>query len=102
MIEGLKVTINGPELVKLCTDRATHHENRAATYARQIDSMKEDAVEGMQYTNGDPVKNLEGRMSHHQRESSELTFIAKHIDKSEQYLLERQDLEKLGICKSRY
>ncbi len=102
MIEGLKVTVEGSELGELCESRAVHHESRAETYAKQIVSMNEDKIEGMNYTNGDPVKTLEDRKSHHEGEAAELRFIAGHLVATEQYLLERSDLQKLGICKSRY
>lgn len=102
MIEGLKVTVSGVELAKLCVDRAKHHLERAEKYQLQITSMNADRIEGMSYTNGDPVKTLEDRKSTHESEAFELDFIARHIVESETYLLQREDLVKLGITKSRY
>lgn len=102
MIEGLKVTVNGAELVLLCKERAIHHLARAEKYQLQIVSMKQNAIEGMNYTNGDPVKALEDKRSSHESEASELQFIADHLVITETYLLCRDDLVKLGITKSRY
>lgn len=102
MIEGLKVTVNGAELVLLCKDRALFHLGRAEKYQLQIMSMKQNAIEGMNYTNGDPVKALEDKRFGHEAEASELQFIADHLDICETYLLGRDDLVKLGITKSRY
>lgn len=102
MIEGLKVTVNGAELVLLCKDRALFHLGRAEKYQLQIMSMKQNAIEGMNYTNGDPVKALQDKCSCHESEALELQFIAEHLIPTEQYLLGRDDLVKLGITKSRY
>jgi hypothetical protein len=102
MIEGLKVTVNAVELQQLCNDRVRHHSDRAEKYQQQIDSMKADSIQGMAYTNGDPVKALEDRRQQHESEAMEMNFIAAHIDMSHSYLLGREDLVKLGITKSRY
>ena len=102
MIEGLKVTIVGEELAQLCMCRADYHRERSEKYTQQIEAMKKDRIEGMNYTNGDPIKSLEDRRATHDSEYGELVFIADHIEKSETYLLGREDLVKLGITKSRY
>lgn len=102
MIEGLKVTVTGVDLIGLCRARADYHRERSEKYTQQIEAMKKDRIEGMNYTNGDPVKALEERRATHDSEYGELVFIADHIDKSESYLLGREDLVKLGITKSRY
>jgi hypothetical protein len=97
MIEGLKVTVLGTELRDLAAARATHHAERRSVYAEQVASMEEAKVEGMQYTNGDPVRALKDRMQQHDNEQRELEFIAAHIDLAEHYLLAREDLRRLGI-----
>lgn len=101
MIEGLRVTVEGPELRQLCQDRAVHHHERALKYAAQVVSMKENAIEGMAYTNGDPVRALEDKREQHEAEAAELEFIANHVELRESYLLGREDLVKLGITKGR-
>ena len=98
MIEGLKVTIDGNELRELCAKRANHHRDRAEVYARQIQSMEESKIEGMQYTSSDPQKALNDKKAQHEFEAEELTFIADHLSITEQYLLDREALYKLGIA----
>jgi hypothetical protein len=102
MIEGLQVTVDGKELILLCKDRVIHHLERAEKYLKQIVSMKESAIEGMAYTNGDPIRPLEDKRASHEAEAAEMEFIANHLVAAETYLLGRDDLVKLGITKSRY
>lgn len=102
MIEGLKVTVSGEELKQMCMSWAAHHSSRVAKYRDQIDQMKTAQIEGMAYTNGDPIKAVEDRMLTHMSESHELLFIAEHLKLTEEYVLGREDLVKLGIAKSRY
>ena len=102
MIEGLKVTIVGTELRDLCAKRADHHRERAKTYGEQIAMMEKNAVEGMNYTGGDPVRALTDKRTEHESQAGEMDFIAAHINVGENYLLDNQALVRLGICKSRY
>ncbi len=98
MIEGLKVTIVGTELRDLCAKRADHHRERSKAYAEQIVSMERNKVEGMNYSGGDPMQALTDKKSQHDGEAGELDFIAEHLQATEQYLLGRDDLHKLGIA----
>jgi hypothetical protein len=102
MIQGLKATIRGIELRQLCSARARHHRERAATYAQQKANMEAASIEGMNYTGGDPIKSLGDKLEQHEAEAGELEFLAAHLDADESYLLAREDLHKLGICKSRF
>ena len=102
MIEGLKVTVDGTELMELCFARAKYHDDRAIAYKKQIDSMELSKIEGMQYTNGDPIGALRDKLTQHVNEGLEMEFIANHIVLAEEYLLDSAALHKLGICKSRY
>ncbi|MFZ4596415.1 MAG: hypothetical protein ACOYOF_19320 [Verrucomicrobiaceae bacterium] len=101
MIEGIIVTIPGTELQQLCQTRTTHHRERVTAYAQQIQSMKDNDIEGMNYSGGDPLRNLTDRMGQHEDEAREMEFIASHIDLAESYRLSRDDLSRLGICKGR-
>lgn len=101
VIEGLKVTVDGAEVRELCVKRAAHHRERAAAYAEQITNMQNMAVEGMNYTNGDPVRALTEKKAEHEGQADELDFIAAHIAGGS-YMLQREDLHRLGICKNRY
>ena len=102
MIEGLKVTLTGEKLKALAISHAEHHESRMLTYAAQVESMTKAKVEGMEYTNGDPIRNLTERREQHASAASELRFIADNIKLSEEYLLDNSDLVKLGVLKSRW
>lgn len=104
MIEGMRVTVSGKELVLLCKNRAIHHLERAEKYQLQIVSMKQNMIEGgmTNTSSGDPVKSLENRRDSHESEAAELTFTADHLVADETYLLGRDDLMKLGIATSRY
>ncbi len=102
MILGLKVTIGGEELCQLCQKQADHHRARVQVYEQQIASAEANDIEGMEYTGGDPKKAFKDRQQVHQNAAMEMDFIGDHIDKSESYLLDRSDLEKLGVVKSRY
>lgn len=102
MIEGLKVTIQGHELVELCQKRADYHHERAAAYESEIASLKANRIEGMQYTNGDPINSMTEQKKMHEHEAGEMNFIAQHVNMQEDYLLGREDLFKLGIASSRY
>jgi hypothetical protein len=102
MTEGLKVTIKGAELRELCLKRVEHHSQRALVYVDQVASMEANEIEGMNYSGGDPKRQLLERREHHEAEASELQFIGDHLNITEDYLLDRDDLRKLGICKGRH
>jgi hypothetical protein len=103
MIEGLKVTVDGKELVEICDRRAKYHRDRAAVYRNQVQVMQENRIEGMHNTSaGDPTAQLSEKAKTHDADAEEMDFIADHIVKAETYLLSREDLVKLGITKSRY
>jgi hypothetical protein len=102
MTEGLKVTVKGAELRALCLERVEHHGQRAKVYADQAASMEVNEIEGMNYSGGDPKRQLRERREHHEAEAGELQFIGDHLNLTEDYLLGRDDLQKLGICKGRY
>ena len=103
MIEGLKVTVDGKELTELCWARSQWHSERAELYRNQALSMEQNRLEGMQNTSaGNPVEQLKEKARTHESDASEMKFVAEHLVQSETYLLGREDLQKLGITKSRY
>ena len=75
MIEGLKVTVDGTELTELCFARAKYHDGRVIAYKNQIDSMELSKIEGMQYTNEDPIGALRDKLAQHLNEGIEMEFI---------------------------
>lgn len=103
MIEGLKVTVSGEELSQLCTRWAEHHHERAKIYADQIKSMEEAKIESaVNMTNGDPIAALKSQEERHVAEASEMEFIAKHLVRTESYLLDNSDLARIGVTKRRW
>lgn len=103
MIQGLKVTVPGPELKELCHLRSEHHTGRAKVYAEQVASMEQAKITAPNnYSGGDPVEALRKKKDEHTNSAKEMEFIAEHIDIKEDYLLERADLAKLGIVKDGY
>ena len=103
MIEGLKVMVEGKELAELCWERSTWHIERAQLYRNQALSIEQNQLEGMANTSaGNPIEQLKDKARSHESDAAEMKFIAEHIVSSETYLLERDDLVKLGITKSRY
>ena len=102
MIEGLKVTIKGDELQRLCDKQAAHHTERAKAYRDQLESMRAANIEPANISGGDPLKALLSKEQEHEVEAAELDFYAAHIKRDEEYLLDRQDLVKLGIAKNRW
>lgn len=97
MIEGLKVTVEATELRALCIARGQYHMDRSAVYENQLKNMEQAEIEGMNYSNGDPKKVMREKIDDHIAQANELEFIADHLKEGEEYLLERDDLVKLGI-----
>jgi hypothetical protein len=104
MIEGLKVTITGTELVELCLKHAVFHHDRVAFYETQKHALPEIDENVPEFSNVSkaPQQMMADRIKHHQTEAAELRFYAKYIKAGEEYLLDRNDLAKLGIVTNRY
>lgn len=99
-IEGLKVTVAGPELRELCSKQAEFHRERADAYAAQHKNLQEAQIEGMAYSNGDPKKALADKQAEHENKARELTFIGDHIKQDAEYLLDRSALAEIGVIRS--
>ena len=104
MIEGLKVTIAGTELVTLCEARAEYHDSRARFYATQKDALPDIDENTLTFANASkrPQDMMQERIASHNAEAAELRFIGAHIKTNESYLLGRDDLSKLGIVQRGY
>jgi hypothetical protein len=101
MIQGLQVTLSATELQQLCTQRAEHHRERAAFYKNQHDTLRA-AIRSAQYTGADPKGALKRQYSDHLTAAQELDFIASHLDMDERYQIDRQDMQRLGICRENH
>ena len=102
MIEGLKVTISGPELTTLCLMQADWHGQRAAFYAEKAKQLEGVVVRPQGSSYSDPADEMKNKRREHENLRDELTFIAKHLDAAEQYILGQADLAKIGIVKNRH
>jgi len=104
MIEGLKVTIKGEELRKLCLSRAEFHENRAKLIEQQKQSLSENEGEDHSsdstFSNKGPEDLMRDKIRRHRSQAAELTFYADHLVLTEDYFLDASDLSKLGITPS--
>lgn len=96
MIEGLKICIPANDLRELLQASAAYHAERVATYRKQVENLKQAQVEGMNYTNGNPVETLTERMDEHEDAEAEMTFLAKYVRDGEEYLLDREEVAELG------
>jgi hypothetical protein len=104
MIEGLKVTVPGPELVAMCLRHAEFHESRVAFYLGQKEALPEIDEETPDFSNVSkkPREMMSERIKTHKAEAQELRFYAKYLKAGEDYLLDRSDLSRLGIVSNRY
>jgi len=103
MIEGMKVTVDGGELITLCEARATFHDERAAFYKKKVADMPpEDVAQFHKSGNASPVDTMQERIEKNVDNAMELRFVAKHLIRTETYRLDRGDMARLGIVKSSY
>lgn len=109
MIEGLHVTVPGTEVQRLMQERAKYHEQRSADYRRTYETLaaameqvEEQDMPKLSSLNSDPVKQAESGMKRHAAKAKENAFMALFIDTSERFLLDVNDLERLGVIESRY
>lgn len=96
MIEGLKICIPAQDLRELLLAAAAHHTERVAAYRTQVENLKLAQIEGMNYTNGNPVETLTERLDEHEEAESEMTFLAKYVRDGEEYLLDRSEVAELS------
>lgn len=99
MIEGLKVTVDGEELKKLCHEQAEHHGRRAEHYRSQLATLDSLTNENSSMRPGEAARN---KITEHEASDAELRFIAAHVEDNETYRLNRDDLIRLGIVRSRW
>ena len=95
MIEGLKLCIPAQDLRELLLAAAAHHNERATAYRTQVENLKQAQIEGMNYSNGNPVETLTERMDEHEDAEAEMTFLAKYVREGEEYLLDRSEVAEL-------
>jgi N12 class adenine-specific DNA methylase len=99
MIEGLKVFVKADELKQLCIARADHHKGRAEHYRSQLPTL--DALNNPN-SSMRPGEAARAKIVEHEANEAELRFVAEHLDKNETYMLNRDDLGRLGIVRNRW
>jgi hypothetical protein len=105
MIEGLKITVPGGEVQKLLRIRAAYHQGRAQQYRQTWETMaqamkgitREDAPKMPSSGSTDPVENARLGMERHERKGREYEFMATYVKVSEEFLLDTNDLHRLGV-----
>lgn len=95
MIEGLKFDVPADELKTLIEERMIHHNERALFYQEKANGL--EGAEAMEYTNGDPVRNLRDKQKQHESKTQMFTFLRDHIVAGEVYRLQENDLTRLEI-----
>ena len=99
MIEGLKVTVPGPELRNLCLTQAAFHSERADFYSSKAKALEGVPSNGPSYSGQDPQQQMKTKLQEHENAKRELEFIAAHLLDAENYLLAAQDLQRIGIVR---
>jgi hypothetical protein len=64
--------------------------------------MEEAKIEGMNYSNGDPVRPLRDKKAKHESLAIEFEWMRSHLVQGEVYRLDRDDLVRIEILTSRY
>jgi hypothetical protein len=99
MIEGIKVTIGGPELIQLAKKHADELAQKAALLTAQLQTIDEVSSPNKSFNPGQEARQ---KVESYEGLSRELRFIAAHIDETETYQLARSDLNTLGIVKNAF
>lgn len=103
VIDGLKVTVKGTEVVELAKKQAAFHADRAAFYGKQIELYEgvQDSATGLQYTSHqDPKSAAQQKQTEHAGKADQLHFIATHIKADAEYMLGNDALATLGVIKT--
>lgn len=101
MIDGIRIQVTAQEMRSLLSARADHHEERAAFYKAEAERFEANKVESMNYTNGDPTRQLKEKHAEHEGLVPYFRFCAEHVPMGEAYELDEEDLRTLGICPPR-
>lgn len=97
MIEGLKFQMPSDELRSHLVVRIEHHKARKDFYEQKAGELEKGNVEGMNYTNGDPVRNLRDKAAEHEQKIKLFKFMHDHVAPDETYQLADNDLQRIEI-----
>jgi hypothetical protein len=103
------VTVPGTEVQRLLMERSTYHEQRSAEYRRTFETLStamenvdRDDMPKLSSLNSDPVSQAQSGMKRHAAKAKENAFMARFVDTSERFLLDINDLARLGVVEDRY
>lgn len=110
MIEGLKITVPGTEVQRLLSERANYYRSKAERYRKTWEALQatmgaldvEEEAPKLSSMNRDPREEAKNGMERNEGKAQESEFLAKWIDTSAVFLLDKDDLYRLGVVESRY
>lgn len=108
MIQGLKVTIPGEVVASLLKKKAEYHHRRSKEYQQTFDTLvgalgplKDENAPKMSSMR-DPRQEAEAGVERHSKNARENEFLSEYVNTKEEYLLDANDLHRLGVLESRY
>jgi hypothetical protein len=96
-IDGLFVQMSGEDLAQHLFERSLHHNNRAATYAVQADSLEDSQDIDDTTLSNNPVQSLRQSQSHHQSRAEYFAFMSERVTPGATYKLSDGDLTRLEL-----
>jgi hypothetical protein len=90
MIDGLKVTLTGDELLRRLDERITAHRASAEHWDREAARTADDQNPDVVLL---PTHICENEAERHEWRAEVLEFVREHLDQSETYRLGEADLE---------
>lgn len=101
MIEGLHFDLSSDELKAHLEARARHHDSRVEFYQGQAKQLRDGGAQPTNYSNGDPIRNLEEKAAGHLEARERFSWLATHVVKNETYRLSEADASKVELIKAR-
>lgn len=108
MIEGLKVTVPGTEVQRLLNKQVEHYREKSERYRKTWEALSASigtlAVEEVPKfsSSRDPRDDAKAGMERNEGKAQESEFLAKWVNTSETFLLDKDDLYRLGVIETRY
>ena len=113
MIEGFKLKVTSYELKIHCEARSAYHASRAVQKEEKLPELKKSletlgnvspqslsnmSKGGYNFSQHEPIKDLEQDITEHKNKSLVFAFFASHLF-DEDYTLREDDLQRLEILK---
>lgn len=101
MIDGFKVTVKSDELVKHLAARAEHHAMRVIECEKRCKDIDDNPDKyGLQNESvmnniASPARSAQNDLKRHQHLAAWFKFTAGHVEPSEEFLLEPNELARL-------